>query len=257
MYWKLVEMAIEQMDSQHFEDFVCALVELEHPTARQLKPPDAGRDTVVDLGDGTELAWQAKHHASGIDWGRCEESLQRALAERNPREMTFVFPVAMTEGKEPGLEDLRRRYPQIALPEPWTLGTLLHRLRKADDVRRELIDRPIGIDALHVQTMLERAAERDRKADQASTAAMAGPLAALGHGDALDGSARRLCRPIAERWAYPKRSTSDQAGGAQMPSSGRAWAAGNTSNPARDSVTAWASTASPPCKISEPPARSC
>lgn len=186
MYWRLVEMAIEKMDPRQFEDLVYALVVVEHPNARQLKPPDMGRDTVVDLGDGTELVWQAKHHASGISWSKCEESLVRALGARKPREVTFVFPVAMTEGKEAGLEDLRRRYPQVELPEPWTLPTLRSLLAKADDVRRELIDRPIGIDVLHVQAMLERAAERDRKADQASAAAMAGPLAALGHSDALD-----------------------------------------------------------------------
>jgi hypothetical protein len=181
MYWRLVEMAIGAMSDRDFEDLVYALVRAEDDRARQLGPPDAGRDTVVPLDDGTELVWQAKHHTSGIDWAKCEESLIRALEQRQPREITFVFPVKMTAGKEPGLADLRERYDQVTINEPWTLPSLREKLREHDEIRRELIDRRIGIDELYVRHLLERAAERDEESRARVSAAMLGPLVATGH----------------------------------------------------------------------------
>jgi hypothetical protein len=185
MYWQLVEMAIKVMTPSAFEDLVFALVRLEDERAEQLGPPDAGRDTIVRLPGGGELVWQAKHHSSGIHWGDCEESLTTALRERIPREVTFVFPVKMTAGKEAGLDDLRKRYPQVTITRPWTLPDLRARLLMADDVRRELIDRPIGIDELHVRQMLERAATREQAWEAQTSAAMLGPLVVTGLDRAL------------------------------------------------------------------------
>jgi len=170
VYWQLVEMAIGAMSPAAFEDLVFALVRREDDRAQQLGPPDAGRDTIIACGDGTELVWQAKHHTAGIDWGKCEESLNAALRERKPREVTFVFPVKMTAPKEQGLEDLRLRYPQVTICRPWTLPDLRAKLAEAHDVRGELIDRAIGVDELHVREVLERAAGRD-EAFEAQTAA--------------------------------------------------------------------------------------
>ncbi len=189
MYWRLVEMAIGAMSDRDFEDLVFALVRAEDNRARQLGPPDAGRDTIVPLDDGTELVWQAKHHMSGIDWGKCEESLVRALGERDPREITFVFPVRMTAGKEPGLADLRERYNQVTIKEPWTISVLREKLREHDEIRRELIDRRIGIDELYVRHLLERAAQHDEESQARVSAAMLGPLVAAGH-DAAFAEAR-------------------------------------------------------------------
>jgi hypothetical protein len=185
MYWELVEMAIQAMSSSAFEDLVFALVRIEDPRAEQLGPPDAGRDTIVRLPEGDELVWQAKQHTTGIDWGKCEESLKTALANRKPREVTFVFPVKLTATKEPGLADLRARYPQVTITKPWTLPDLRARLVEADDARRELIDRAIGIDELHVRQMLERAAERDQAREAQTSAAMLGPLVVAGQDAAL------------------------------------------------------------------------
>jgi hypothetical protein len=185
MYWKLVEMAIQAMSSSEFEDLVFALVRIEDPRAEQLGPPDAGRDTIVRLPEGDELVWQTKQHTTGIDWGKCEESLKTALANRKPREVTFVFPVKLNATKEPGLADLRERYSQVTITKPWTLPDLRARLVEADDVRRELIDRAIGIDELHVRQMLERAAERDQAREAQTSAAMLGPLVVAGQNAAL------------------------------------------------------------------------
>src|ERR1700742_2344647 len=123
---RLVELVILEMDSQAFEDLIFSLVHAEEPTARQLKPPDAGRDTIVGADENHgELVWQVKHHTSGINWSKCEKSLKDSIEKRNPEVVTFVFPVNMTEGKEAGLTDLRERYPRVRLPEPWTIGVLL------------------------------------------------------------------------------------------------------------------------------------
>ena len=181
---RLLELAIQAMTPAAFEDLVFALVRAEEQTARQLNPPDAGRDTIVPATDEQrERAWQAKHHVSGIAWGKCEESLKRALEERDPETVTFVFPVNMTEGKEEGLGDLRRRYPEVDLPEPWTLGTLREKLADASDIRRHHIDRVIGVDQEYALKMLSRGAALRERWEEQTAAALLGPLAALGLDD--------------------------------------------------------------------------
>ncbi len=185
MYWQLVELAIQAMSPSAFEDLVFALVRIEHEDAEQLGPPDAGRDTIVRLPGAGELVWQAKHHTAGIDWGKCEESLKTALDQRDPREVTFVFPVKLNATKEPGLKDLRDRYPQVEITKPWTLPELRAKLVKADDVRPELIDQPIGVDELHTRHLLERAATRHQAFEAQTSAAMLGPLLVTGQAEAL------------------------------------------------------------------------
>lgn len=182
---RLLELAIEAMGPDDFENLVFALVRVDEPTARQLRPPDVGRDTVVPATDGQrERAWQAKHHTSGIRWRKCEESLKTALEHRNPEEVTFVFPVNMNAGEEPGLEDLRRRYPQVRLPEPWTLGTLREKLAEHPEIRREHIDKVIGVDHEFAEKMFERGAALKERWESQTAAAVQGPLAVLGQAEA-------------------------------------------------------------------------
>jgi hypothetical protein len=52
----------------------------------------------------------------------------------------------MTEGKEAGLTNLRKRYPKVELPEPWTMSVLLEKLDNAPQIRRNHIDRRVGVD---------------------------------------------------------------------------------------------------------------
>lgn len=177
---RLVELVILEMDSQAFEDLVFSLVHAEEPAARQLKPPDAGRDTIVGADENHgELVWQVKHHTSGINWSKCEKSLKDSIEKRNPEVVTFVFPVNMTEGKEAGLTNLRERYPRVRLPEPWTMSVLLEKLDNEPEIRRHHIDKRVGVDEELAQKMLERGAELRRGWDERLSAALRGPLAVL------------------------------------------------------------------------------
>ncbi len=202
------------MSPTDFEDLVFALVRADDNRAEQLGPPDAGRDTIIRLAGGGELVWQAKHHTSGIDWNKCEDSLKTALKLRDPREVTFVFPVKMTATKEPGLEDLRARYPQVAICKPWTLPDVRDKLADAPDVRRELIDRRIGIDELHVRELVERAAKHEQASEEKTSAAMLGPLVASGHSEALAEAERRAeagdLRGASERFEALARAVEDR-----------------------------------------------
>ena len=135
------------MSPAAFEDLVFALVRDRHDNARQMKAPDAGRDTVVpaDASHG-EWAWQAKHHTSGIDWNDCHKSIATAYTLRRPERLTFVFPVNMTAGKEQGLRRLRDEYGPLGLElaEPWTLGTLREMLLARPGLRKIHIDPIVG-----------------------------------------------------------------------------------------------------------------
>lgn len=179
---RLIELVILAMDSRAFEDLLFSLVRAEEPTARQLKPPDAGRDTIVPTTKTRrEQAWQAKHHTSGISWSKCEESLKQSIEKRDPETVTFVFPVNMTEGKEEGLKELRKRYPKVDLPEPWTMATLLEKLAATPDIRRQHIDAAIGVDHKFAQEMLEKGTQLREGWDERLSAALRGPLAVLGY----------------------------------------------------------------------------
>ena len=184
---KVIGQGLQMMDDRAFEDLVFALVRVDHPEARQLTPPDAGRDVIVPAsGTSREIAFQVKHHTSGIDWGKCEDSLKQALKMRDPESLTFVFPVNMTEGKEPGLQDLRARYSNVTLPEPWTLASLREKLLAHPDIRRNHIDNVLGLDHEYAVEMLERGSKLAARWVDQTTAALRGPLAVLGEEAALE-----------------------------------------------------------------------
>jgi hypothetical protein len=176
---RLIRFVLASMSSDAFEELVFALVLAKEPSARRLKPPDVGRDIVVEAPAG-ELAWQAKHHASGIQWGKCRESLEKALEHRDPKRVTFVFPTDLTGSKEPGLVTLRRDFPQVEIPEPWGASTLVEMLRDSPGIRRDHIDRVIGIDHQFERESWERGAALKEGWDLQTQAAIDGPLAVLG-----------------------------------------------------------------------------
>jgi hypothetical protein len=170
------------MSSDAFEELVFALVLVEEPSARRLQPPDVGRDIVVEGSTG-EVAWQAKHHASGIEWGKCRESLEKALKHREPQRLTFVFPIDVSGSKEPGLKKLRDDFRELEIPEPWGASTLVEKLRANPNVRRHHIDRVIGVDHQFARESWERGAALKEGWDLQTQAAIEGPLAVLGLSD--------------------------------------------------------------------------
>jgi hypothetical protein len=179
---ELVDMMVQAMDPRAFENLLFALVLDDEPTAKQLRPPDGGRDTIVPPNqDHGELVWQAKRYTKRIYWNTCEKSLEKALAKRSPEQFTFVFAVNMSEADEDKLQELREKYHgRVTLPTPWTLGTVREMLTKKTGVRREHIERPWGIYRDFERASLERLAGLKEGWDTLQTAAMQGPLAVLG-----------------------------------------------------------------------------
>jgi hypothetical protein len=184
-----IDLALTLMDARAFEDLVFALVRVEHPTAVQLTPPDAGRDTIVPGEEGRrERAWQAKHHTAGIKWADCEASVITAVTRRDPEEVTFVFPVMMTEGKEDGLRDLRKLYPEekVRVAYPWTADTLREKLLAQPEIRCAHIDHVLGLDAAYAEEMFRRGAQEADCWSQQTAAALQGPLAVHEAADAFE-----------------------------------------------------------------------
>jgi hypothetical protein len=184
-----IDLALTLMDARAFEDLVFALVRAEHPTAVQLAPPDAGRDTIVPGNKGRrERAWQAKHHTAGIKWADCQASMVTAVTKRDPEEVTFVFPVMMTEGKEEGLRDLRKLFPEekVRVADPWTADTLREKLLAQPEIRRAHIDRVLGLDPAYAEEMFRRGAQEADRWSQQTAAALEGPLAMYEEVDAFE-----------------------------------------------------------------------
>jgi hypothetical protein len=108
---ELVDLMVKARGWDAFENLVFALVRADEPTARQLRPPDGGRDTIVPANeDHGELVWQAKRYTTRIYWDKCEKSLNKALEKRSPEEFTFVFAVNLSENDEDKLAELRKKY---------------------------------------------------------------------------------------------------------------------------------------------------
>lgn len=156
---------VKAMGWEAFENLVFALVRADEPTARQLRPPDGGRDTIVAPNeDHGELVWQAKRYE-----------------KHSPERITFVFAVNLSEDDETKLNELRETYQgRVTLPDPWTLGMVREMLAEKTAVRREHIERPWGIYHDFERASLERLAGLKEGWDTLRTAAMQGPLAALG-----------------------------------------------------------------------------
>ena len=180
---ELVDLMVKARGWDAFENLVFALVRADESTARQLRPPDGGRDTIVPANeDHGELVWQAKRYTTRIYWDKCEKSLNRALEKRSPEEFTFVFAVNLSENDEDKLAELREKYKgRVTLLDPWTLGTVREMLAVKTGVRKEHIERPwLGIHHEFERESLKRLAGREGGWDTLRTAAMQGPLAALG-----------------------------------------------------------------------------
>ena len=188
MNLRVIELVIRALDDRAFEDLVFALVQADHETARQLHPPDVGRDIVVDGADGRrEWAWQAKHHTAGINWNDCKASLKTAVEARNPERMTFVFAAHITAGKERGLREVRSIYPEskIEICEPWTLATLRERVANHPEIRRTHIDPHLdSLVSERVEERLERFAAQQQRWTEQTDAALSGPLRVCGQHEA-------------------------------------------------------------------------
>ena len=179
----LIKLGLIAMGSDGLEDVTFALVLVDHPSARRLRAPDGGRDTVVPATeDAGEHAFQAKHHTDGISWSKCRKSVEDAMARPEPPEViTFVFPVNLTAKDEENFGNLKEGFPTVTFEEPWGLSRLRELLDRSPDVRREHIEAMFPVDQGYAQRMLERGAALREGWDAQLSAALAGPLVLLGH----------------------------------------------------------------------------
>ncbi len=180
---ELIKMGLIAMGPDGFEDVTFALVLVDHPSARRLRAPDGGRDTVVPATDDAgEHAYQAKHHTDRISWSKCRKSVEDAMARPEPPEViTFVFPVDLTAKDEENFGKLKEDHPTVTFEEPWGLSRLRELLERSSVVRREHIEAMFPVDQGYAQRMLERGAALREGWDAQLSAALTSPLALLGH----------------------------------------------------------------------------
>jgi hypothetical protein len=120
------------LSSDAFEELCFQLVRIEFPEAIRLAAPDAGLDVLLPSvnGGGARRGWQAKRFTSQISWGKCRESLEQAIANFDPRELTFVFARDLTANQHALFsKNLAAGWPGVRL-DYWGASELTARLNE-------------------------------------------------------------------------------------------------------------------------------
>ena len=154
---------LADLSADDFESLVHRLIELEWPGAEKLDSPDGGADTIVaDATGGLPRVFQVKHYADRITtahWRKCEGSLDTAMRDHGPGQVTFVFPRNLTNAmREQFGTRLVGRHPDVVI-DWWGLDSLSARLESAPWI----VESFFGPEAAPLADQLLRVAEKGLK----------------------------------------------------------------------------------------------
>jgi hypothetical protein len=94
-------LPLKELSPKQFQDLCNRLVRVEWKDARATGDPDSGADSLLPKPGGKwERGWQAKHFPGNIAWGKCKDSLDRAVEAYKITRMTFCFPRDLTVNQE-------------------------------------------------------------------------------------------------------------------------------------------------------------
>lgn len=95
-------LALDKLTDDEWEELTYLVAWTDDRRVERLKAPDGGLDTVLPDPSDSETAergWQAKRYPGPINWGKCEESLDRAVELWKVKRVTFTFPRDLTRGQ--------------------------------------------------------------------------------------------------------------------------------------------------------------
>jgi hypothetical protein len=123
------------LGDDRFEQLIASLVFAQYPNAERPGVPDAGADVFVPATGGRGvLVWQAKLYAGSINWNKCEQSLDAAVAAYSPEAVTFVFPRNLTAPRRATFEQrLVARHPEVEVTH-WGLHRIQELLARYPDI---------------------------------------------------------------------------------------------------------------------------
>ena len=144
-----VSYALGSLTPTNFERLCWRLVRLQHPEAQFLDNPDGGVDTLLPAEDGTQYvrAWQAKRYTGSVQWAKCRESLDRAVATYKVPHVTFCFARNLTGPQEKKFQTelaIRHRGVKVDWLGFDELHALLTETREGDAVARFFFGAPFN-----------------------------------------------------------------------------------------------------------------
>jgi hypothetical protein len=157
---EITQRDLEDLGDERFEQLVASLVLAEHEAAERPDAPDGGADALLPATDAQRAhVWQTKHYTSNINWKKCEESLDRAVASYDPATVTFVFPRNLTKPQRDKFQErLVSRHANVEVSH-WGLQRIQELLARHPDVAA----RYFGEDRIDVLPGLLRAVAQGAK----------------------------------------------------------------------------------------------
>ena len=132
-----VDYPIAELAPDRFEALTFLLARADDPAVVAVRNKDFGLDARLPDPHGRTLrGWQAKRFTDGIQWAKCRESVERALAFWRPPRITFTFAHDLSAKEQDQFRtELAQRFPEVRL-DFWSASELQRRLRDTDEGRR-------------------------------------------------------------------------------------------------------------------------
>jgi hypothetical protein len=132
-----VEYPLDKLEPDRFEALTFLLARADEVAVVPVRNKDLGLDARLPDSRGRTLrGWQAKRFTEGIQWAKCRDSVERALAFWRPTRITFCFAHDLSaKEQEQFRTELADRFPEVRL-DFWGAWELQRRLRDTDEGRR-------------------------------------------------------------------------------------------------------------------------
>jgi hypothetical protein len=142
------QLDIGKLTDEQFQEMCSLLVRLEFPDARSTDNPDGGADTLLARPEGGwERAWQAKRYTGTVYWGKCRDSLDRAVKNYGVERMTFCFARNLTVGQEKNFQKKLVGKHKGVIVDYWNKDEIVARLNGSEEgqrIARHYFGDPLG-----------------------------------------------------------------------------------------------------------------
>ena len=132
-----VEYPLDSLGPDEFEALAFLLARAESPEVVPVRNKDFGLDARLPDSRGRTLrGWQAKRFRGPIQWAKCRESVNRAMAFWRPPRITFCFANDLSAAEQKKFQtELVDHFPEVRL-DFWGKSELQRRLRDTDEGKR-------------------------------------------------------------------------------------------------------------------------
>jgi hypothetical protein len=132
-----IEYPLDSLGPDNFEALAFLLARADSPEVVPVRNKDFGLDARLPDNRGRTLrGWQAKRFRGPIQWGKCRESVDRAMAFWRPPRITFCFANDLSAAEQKKFQtELVDHFPEVRL-DFWGKSELQRRLRDTDEGRR-------------------------------------------------------------------------------------------------------------------------